>query len=208
MTLYYISVEIRHFQHGLAGDLSLLTQKYSLSWYSITSAPASSLFYFCPKSSKQDKYFQCSWFYKSLFCHWNSNNSTFSPDSWNFGEKSGTAIPTDMYANNRVLHYVKKKKKDNIFSFSSGQLKIKFTVGSMLDWLKSFRSKERGGLEQRAENFLQTRDCIGGNFVFIVNPVGLLSAASCCLFQFAIKEGNKSPHNRSDQLRTPFRMSF
>lgn len=100
------------------------------------------------------------------------------------------------------------KKKWKLFSSSSGQLKIKFTVGSMLDWLKSFRSKEHGGLQQRAENFLQTRDCIGGNFVFIVNPVGLLSAASCCLFQFAIKEGNKSPHNRSDQLRTPFRMSF
>lgn len=40
--------------------------------------------------------------------------------------------------------------------------------------------------------------------MFIANPVGLLSAASCCLFQFAIKGGNKSPHNWSDRLWTLF----
>lgn len=72
-----------------------------------------------------------------------------------------------------------KKKTNKLFflPFFGGQLKIKFAVGSMLDWLKSFRNTRKqnvqnGSLEQQEENSLQTRDCIRGNLVFIANRVG------------------------------------
>lgn len=74
----------------------------------------------------------------------------------------------DMDTYNCVQHNVKKKQQ----LFSSvfiGQLKIKFSVGSMLDRSEQQIAKTA---QLQAENFLQTRDCTRGNFVFYCKSGG------------------------------------
>lgn len=150
-------------------------------------------------------------FYKFPF--WSETKKkkdTFSPESAAFRERNPEQQYPQRHGRIQLCSTLCKKtkhKKNNFFLGFIGQLKSKFTVGINVGLFWGFfeawknRNVQNGSLE---ENFLQTTDCIRGNFVFIANPVGLLSAASCCLFQFAIKEGNKSPHNRPDQLWTLF----
>lgn len=85
---------------------------------------------------------------------------------WEEIRHSNTHKDTDTY--NCVQHNVKKQQL-----FSSvfiGLLKIKFSVGSMLDFTGA--TKPRKTAELQAENFLQTRDCTRGNFVFYCKSAG------------------------------------
>lgn len=162
-----------------------------------------------PKYSKQETYSECSWFFEFLFC--DSKKLHFLSGVYEiWGEIRHSNTHKDMDAHSCELHYVKKKKTTTFVSIFIGQLKIEFTVGSTLGLVEVFSKRRRaetsknGSLEQQEENFLQTEDCIWGNFAFIANPVGLRLAASCCLFQFAIKEGNK----KSSQQVRPTMDSF
>lgn len=109
----------------------------------------------------------------------------------------------DMDTCNCVQRYV--KKNNNFFPLSSLD---NWRLNSVLDqcWIGwSNKSQKRRNFKRRT--FFKREivfEAILLFFFFIANPLGLLLAASCCLFQFAIKEGNKSPHNRSDQLQTLF----
>lgn len=99
------------------------------------------------------------------------------------------------------------KNKQTTF-FSSvfiGQLKIKFSVGSMLNRSVQQMAKKTAELQAEENFFFKTRDCIRGNFrsFFMANP------PLAAYFNLQLKEGNKksaqpAPTNHGPSFRTSF----